>query len=158
MSLETLQTLDAAVQNTKRLRSKLAQLRKQIDTMMLDLTNIDMAIKAIQEGMTPPKPQPPSKPGKNPPSRLAVTMPNGTKIERDSAADTFADVIELLGLDQLMRRFPNIIDTLPHARQSAQRGRYFINTTNNTKAKSKILYQMASLLGIRLEIHLVDKI
>lgn len=98
---------------------------------------------------------------KAPASRLRVTLlPGGTVIERTTAADTFADTIEALGLDEVQRldrvacKLPLVGTQKARSRYPSQhqRGRYFIVTHSSTPNKKRLLEGIARDLGKRISI------
>ena len=80
-------------------------------------------------------------PGKKPPTRLAATMPDGERIDRDAAIDTFVEVIEKLGIDRVRGVFPELN----------------MNAQTNTQTKKQILERVADRLGEQLEVKIVPK-
>lgn len=94
---------------------------------------------------------------------LFVTMPDGEIINHKVSATTFVEVIEKLGIERvknLERRELGIpfIDTTPHSRYSQHKSeQYYILTNNSTQKKQRNLKEIASALGVQLQIEIVDK-
>ena len=108
--------------------------------------------------------KPPSRPKdltRNP--GLFVTMPDGKIINHSVSATTFVEVIEKLGIERvrnLERRELGIpfIDTTPHSRYSQHKSeQYYILTNNSTQKKQRNLKEIASALGVQLQVEIVDK-
>ncbi len=79
--------------------------------------------------------------GKKPQTRLVVTMPNGERIDHHNATDTFAEVIEKLGIDRVRGVFP----------------RFNIKAYNHTANRKRFLEKVAGRLGVQLQIEIVPK-
>ena len=92
-----------------------------------------------------------------PHSRFVVTMPDGERIDRPVAANTFADVIEKLGLEQAEKIEPQHISTSNTYRNSKKRGQYFINTHLSNRQKKNILENIGEVLGVPLKVNMVPK-
>ena len=94
---------------------------------------------------------------------LFVTMPDGKIINHSVSATTFVEVIEKLGIERvrnLERRELGIpfIDTTPHSRYSQHKSeQYYILTNNSTEKKQRNLKEIASALGVQLQVEIVDK-
>jgi len=92
---------------------------------------------------------------------IRVTMPNGRIIQRPTAAQTMADVIEALGLEKvralgLQVSGVDLISTSKHPKYGqAQRGKYFICTHSNTESKKKLLLNIAKSLGQTLKVEII---
>ena len=78
---------------------------------------------------------------KKAPTRLVVTMPNGEKIDRRHAIETFAAVIKELGIDRVRDVFPKLN----------------IKAPTGTVRKKQILEKIASRLGEPLKVEIVAK-
>ena len=97
--------------------------------------------------------------------RFIVTMPNGEKIERATAQDTFVEVflrlIEMLGEERVINADErgSCISTirLREGVQPRSYGKYFISTNHGTSAKRRLLDRMALRLGIQMKVEIVDK-
>ena len=89
----------------------------------------------------PPKGDGNGKGGKKAPTRLDVTMPDGERIDRDAAIDTFVEVIEKLGIDRVRGVFPELN----------------IKAQTNTDAKKRILERVAERLGEPIKVKIVPK-
>lgn len=96
-------------------------------------------------------------PEQNPHSRFFVTMPDGERINHPVAANTFADVIEKLGLAQAEKIEPKHISTLNTYRNFKRRGQYFINTNLTNSQKKNILENIGESLGVPLKVNIVPK-
>jgi negative regulator of replication initiation len=103
------------------------------------------------------------KSSKKSPTRLVVTMPDGKKIDHNTAAATFAEVIEKLGTEQVkslehkVNKIP-LISTSKHSKYKQRKsGQYYIITHSGTKAKKALLEKIASDLDIQLKVEIVDK-
>ena len=68
-------------------------------------------------------------------------MPDGEPIDRDTAIDTFVEVIEKLGIDRVRSVFPEL-------NMEAQ---------TNTMTKKRILETIADRLGEQLQVKIVPK-
>jgi hypothetical protein len=98
---------------------------------------------------------------KGPKTILRVTIPNGRVIERPTAAQTFADVIEEMGIE-VVRKLNIHVSGIPlvdikrdQKCNQAKRGSYFINTHSNTISKKNLLKQIGERLGKALRIEIV---
>ena len=80
--------------------------------------------------------------GKKPPTRLVVTMlPDGETIAHHNATETFAEVIEKLGIDRVKAVFPELN----------------MEGQTNTKTKKRILEEIARRLEKPLKVEIVPK-
>ena len=101
-------------------------------------------------------------PPNSPPTRLAVTMPNGTMIKHKNAADTFIEVIKKLGRKRvkdldLQVNGRNLMSTSEDDQQRRKLGGYYINVGTSTKRKSDLLEEIASKLGEPLKVEIIPK-
>ena len=86
-------------------------------------------------------------------SGLLVTMPNGEKINHRRSSDTFVEVIEKLGIEQVKHldivvgKIPLIADFDVPDRSQRKSGQYHIMLNTNTGQKKKLLEEIASKLG-----------
>jgi hypothetical protein len=102
---------------------------------------------------------------------LIVMMPDGERIENKKPTDTFVNVIEKIGIERV--RDLNIIATgvsknravplpliSPYSDPHSQRksGSYFIAVGNSTPQKKKWLQEIASRLGIKMEVCVREKL
>ena len=93
---------------------------------------------------------------------LFVTMPDGEIINHSVSATTFAEVIEKLGIERvrnLKRQELGIpfIDSTRHSKYSQHKsGQYYIMTNNSTPKKQRNLKEIASALGVRLQVEIVE--
>ena len=95
--------------------------------------------------------------GRNPPTRLRVTMPDGEKIDHDSAIETFAEVIQKLGINQVRSLYPDLISTSKSSKHGYQTGQHYIRHRTGTDTKKHILEKVAGRLGERLKVEIVLK-
>ena len=114
----------------------------------------------------PPAPDPKPKPKQSLRwTKLVVTMPDGERIERPLIKDTFAEVIEKLGiekvaaLDIIRRRIPLVSASEYPSRSQRQSGSYYIYTGATTKDKRRDLMKIAKGLGLedKLKVEIVPK-
>ena len=84
-------------------------------------------------------------------------MPDGERIDHPIAANTFADVIEKLGLDQAEKIEPKHISTSNTYRNFKRRGQYFIDTNLSNHQKKNIIENIAEALGIAINVNIVPK-
>ncbi|MDE0186576.1 MAG: hypothetical protein OXP71_14150 [Candidatus Poribacteria bacterium] len=106
---------------------------------------------------SPSQQEPQNSIGKKPPTRFVVTMPDDERIDRPVAADTFADAIEKLGLEQVEKVKPKLISTSNVYSNFRKRGRYYININLNNDQKKNHLEDIAEALGVRLNVKIVPK-
>ena len=98
------------------------------------------------------------------PKRLRVTMSGREVIEHENGIDTFVEVIEKLGiedvkdLDITRNSIPLISNSKDPERAQHQRGRYYIVSGLSSKNQERTLNQIAKDLGIDLDVELVDKV
>jgi hypothetical protein len=98
---------------------------------------------------------------KGPKTIIRVTLPTGRVIQRTTAAQTFADVIEEIGFE-VVRKLNIHVSGIPlvdvkrdQKYNQAKRGLYFINTHSNTVDKKSLLEQIGKKLGKALKIEIV---
>lgn len=106
----------------------------------------------------------PAKKKISPLKRLQVTMPDGEVIDHKHAKDTFVEVIEKIGLEEVMRVRPNIVSKEPFYPDredredwSVQREGFYIKTHSSSSYKKDCLESIAKQLGIQLKVELVEK-
>ena len=94
---------------------------------------------------------------------LVVTLPDGEKIDHNIAATTFAEVIEKLGIERV-RRLEHRLNGIPLISTSyyPQRGQrrveqYYVTTFSNNIQKKRLLEEIATGLGERLEVEIVER-
>ena len=98
------------------------------------------------------------------PKRLRVTMFGKEVIERENGIDTFVEVIEKLGienvknLDITRNSIPLISNSKDPERAQHQRGQYYIVSGLSAKNQERTLNQIAKDLRIDLDVELVDKV
>ena len=95
--------------------------------------------------------------GKEPPTRLIVTMPDEEKIDHDSGMKTFAEVIEKLGINQVRSVYPSLLSTSKSRTHGYKTGQYYIRHRTGTETKKQILETIADRLGVQLKIEIVPK-
>ena len=139
-----------------------------------DLCEHEPTIEQIKDFLKSLKPPPPPPPppngdkngskkngGKKPPTRLAVTMPDGSRIYQRFASETFADVIDRIGIEQiksLNKRLSGhtLISTSVPSTGYTERGEYYIATRSNTATKKQIIEEIAAELGIAIQVEIVE--
>lgn len=94
---------------------------------------------------------------KRPPTRLQVTMPDGETINHHSAIQTFCEVIERLGIDQVSSVYPDLISSVKSSKHGYEVGQYYIKDQTNTEAKKRMLNIIATRLRKPLKISIVEK-
>ena len=90
-------------------------------------------------------------------SPLRVTMPDGEVIDHRNASDTFLEVINKLGCDEVMPVIPNVVstDNFPSYDKTGVPcacGRHFIWKDISTDMKKRYLERIKRELGIQLEV------
>ena len=115
---------------------------RPVDEQVLDF------LKSLETEPPPPAPRQ---------TRLVVIMPNGERINYHKAIDTFAEVIEKLGIEQVREFYPNLIFTSRSANHKYKVGQYYIKDQTSTRAKKQLLERIASKLGVRLKVEIVVK-
>lgn len=100
--------------------------------------------------------------GRNPPTQLDVTMPNGEKICCDDAASTFVEVINKIGRRKVKQlnleiNKKDLMSTSEDDQQRIKLGGYYINVGTSTSRKKTILEDIASRLGVSLEVEIIPK-
>ena len=98
---------------------------------------------------------------KGPKTGIRVTLPNGRVIQRPTAAQTFADAIQEMGIEAV-RKLNLKVSGVPlvdmkqdKKYNQAKRGSYFIITHSNTRTKKDLLEQIGKRLGKPLNIEIV---
>ena len=93
-----------------------------------------------------------------PGGNLAVTMPDGKKIRHRYAPDTFVEVLEEIGLENVARldikcRYQPLISLhpIPDLRQRKS-GIYYINVDTHWRYMSTMLYRIGITLDIDLKL------
>ena len=90
-------------------------------------------------------------------TRLQVTMPDGETINHHSAIQTFCEVIERLGIDQVNSVYPDLISSVQSSLHGYKVGQYYIKDQTNTEAKKRMLDTIAIRLRKPLKISIVEK-
>ena len=89
---------------------------------------------------------------------LLVTMPSKEKVNHSRSSDTFVEVIEKLGIEQVKHldivvgKIPLIADFDAPKRSQRKSGQYYIMLNTNTKQKKGILEEIALKLDESLEV------
>lgn len=95
------------------------------------------------------------------PTNLRVTMPAGDVIHHYNGKETYIEVLERLGLEEVMRVRPNIVSTEPFslATKGIKRGKFWVRGTIGfgTRDRQVELEKIADLLGVSLRIEQVEK-
>lgn len=98
---------------------------------------------------------------KGPKTGIRVTLSTGQVVQRATAADTFADILEALGLERVraLRETANKLDLVGTVRSDKygqlRRGGYFIVTHSNTATKKATLERIAKRLGQSITVEVV---
>lgn len=96
--------------------------------------------------------------------KLNVTMPDGEIIDHQHGKETFVEVIEKLGLEEVMRVRPQTVATEPfHLHKenwkkfNVQKEEFYINIGTKNPKRKRILGIIADSLGVELKVELVEK-
>ena len=88
-------------------------------------------------------------------------MPDGNIIHHYHGKDTYIEVLEKLGLEEVMRVRPNIVSTeqFSLATKGIKRGRFWVRGTIGfgTRDRKVELEKIADLLGVSLRVEQVEK-
>ena len=88
-------------------------------------------------------------------------MPDGDVIEHLKAIDTWIEVILKLGPDRALEVDEGqIISTSPNfrsGRPEVQHGQYYIAKDYSTSRKKELLKKLESLLGVQLQVEIINK-
>ena len=100
--------------------------------------------------------------GKASPTRLAVTMPDGTTIVDETAASTFVKVIDKLGRRDVKNlnlkvNEKDFMTTSEDDQQRRKLGGYYINVGISTERKKRVLEDIRSRLDVKLEVKIIPK-
>ena len=95
-------------------------------------------------------------------TNLRVTFPDGEVIYHHSGKETYLEVLEKLGMKEVMRVRPNIVSTEPFslATQGVKRGKFWIRGTEGsygTRGRKAELEKIAGLLNVSLLVERVEK-
>jgi hypothetical protein len=94
-------------------------------------------------------------------TNLRVTMPDESVIHHHNGKETYIEVLEKLGLEEVMRVRPNIVSTeqFTLATKGVKRGRFWVRGTEGygTRDRKVELEKIAGLLGISLRVEQVEK-
>ena len=101
-------------------------------------------------------------PGPQPPTRLAVTMPDGTVIKHKNASDTFVEAIDELGRRKVKNldlkvNGKDLMSTSEDDQQRRKLGGYLINVGISTERKKRVLEDIASRLDVELNVEIIPK-
>ncbi len=95
------------------------------------------------------------------PTNLKVTMPDGDVIHHYNGKQTYIEVLEKLGLEEVMRVRPNIVSTeqFSLATKGIKRGRFWVRGTEgcSTRHRKVELEKIAGLLDVSLLVERVEK-
>ena len=95
-------------------------------------------------------------------TNLRVTMPDNSVIYHYSGKETYLDVLEKLGLEKVMQVRPEIVSKEEFSQYSngVKRGEFWVRGTKNfgaTKDRKNELDKIAGLLGVKLNVEIVEK-
>ena len=96
------------------------------------------------------------------PTRLSVTMSDGTVVEHKHASDTFVEVIDRIGrrdvkkLDLIVNG-QDLMSTSKDNQQRRKLGGYYINVGTSTEKKVSLLADIDSLLDVGLWVKIIPK-
>ena len=127
------------------------------DQVLRFLKNLKLAESHPNEIPLPPIPKKIPRPPIKSSTRFVVTMPDGERIDYPVAADTFAEVIEKLGIERVEEVKPKLLSTSNTYRNFRKRGRYYININLDNDQKKNILENIAEALGVRLQVETFAK-
>ena len=103
------------------------------------------------------------KPAVASPTKLRVTFPNGERIERDSATDTFVETIQKIGIDKVRELGIRVYGKLlidSHHRENTQQKRvngWYICTHSSTAGKKTFLDKIAQTLRTHIKVEIIPK-
>ena len=89
-------------------------------------------------------------------TNIRVTMPDGDVIHHYSGKETYIEVLEKLGLEEVMRVRPNIVSTEPLS-DGIERGGFWVKMKYSTSSKKMELERIAGLLDVSLLVERVEK-
>ena len=94
-------------------------------------------------------------------TNLRVTMPDGDVIHHYNGKETYIEVLEKLGLEEVMRVRPNIVSTeqFPLVTKGIKRGRFWVRGTIGfgTRDRKVELEKIADLLSVSLHVEQVER-
>ena len=94
-------------------------------------------------------------------TNLRVTMPDGNVIHHYQGTTTYLEVLEKLGLEEVMRVRPNIVSTeqFSLATKGIKRRRFWVRGTSgfSTHDRKVELEKIADLLGVSLRVEQVER-
>lgn len=113
----------------------------------------------------PNKPQPKfiQKPTIASPTKLRVLFPDGERIEKDTATDTFVETIQKIGIDKVRELGIRIygtplIDSRLHGNTQQRRvNGWYICTHSSTAGKKTFLDKIAQTLRIHIKVEIIPK-
>lgn len=137
-----------------RIDKRFEEVNQLLTEMNQRLTDMQAEIRNDKNGSPNPKPLPPT--------RLAVTMPNGTVVNYKNASDTFVEVISKLGAKQVKNLGIKInrtylMSTSKDDQQRRKVGGYYINVGISTKRKKKVLEEIAYRFDVELKVEIIPK-
>lgn len=97
------------------------------------------------------------------PTNLRVTMPDGNVIYHHDGKKTYIEVLEKLGLEEVMRVRPKNVskEPFPYVNKGIKRGGFWVRGTKGeyggTKGRKAELEKIASLLNVSLLVERVEK-
>ena len=97
------------------------------------------------------------------PTNLRVTRPDGNVIYHHDGKKTYIEVLEKLGLEEVMRVRPKTVskEPFPYGNKGIKRGRFWVRGTKGeyggTKGRKAELEKIASLLNVSLLVERVEK-
>jgi len=144
--------LSAAGKNLGAFRAKLETLRKEWDA------GIDVKVRERVRVESAYRIQPHTK---RPRTNLRITLSNGRVIQRPTAAQAMADVIDALGISDVAELGLTVsgvplVGTKKHPKYGqTPAGRYLICTHSNTKSKKELLERVAEKLGASIKVEVI---
>lgn len=131
-------------------------IHEEIEKYEVLLTRIQETTQQVDEFLNPDQEIIPSA------GYLRVTMPDSIQISLSTGADTFVEVIEKLGIEQVRRLGIKIGQYLlvspyndyPHSTRRS--GSYWIITNTSTKQKKRLLERIAERLSVSLKVEIIE--
>ena len=94
-------------------------------------------------------------------SPLVVTLGDGrTRITGEYAADVFADVVAILGLERISQIYPNMVstkDSFQYGYNARKRGNYWVCFHGANIEKKARLEVLAKKLGVDLDVKINNR-
>ena len=95
------------------------------------------------------------------PTNLRVTMSDGHVIHHHNGKETYIEVLEELGLEEVMRVRPNIVSTkqFDYVTKGVKRGKFWVRGTNgfSTDHRKQELEKIADLLDVPLRVERIER-